>query len=119
MVVEMPLSTFEVIGKNVSNATHHLSHHGNHSEDIGEHLSRLEATIKESLASTTKTWAQVAAATPTLEPDHVIEIKQRNLEHKLERRRERMKLEVTLTIQRENLDAKEQLPSFKIWYKVK
>jgi hypothetical protein len=55
MVVEMPLSTFEVIGKNVSDATHHLSHHGKHSEDIGERLSRLEATIKESLENTTKT----------------------------------------------------------------
>jgi hypothetical protein len=107
IVVDMPLSTLEEIGKKVSDAKHHLSHHSTHSEDIGERLSRLETTIKESLASTTKTWAQVVAATP--EPDQVREIQQRNLQRKLERRYERTKLEVTLTTQEANLDTKEQL----------
>ena len=109
MSVEMPLSAFEEIGKNVSDAMHHLSHHSKHSEDVGERLSRLEATIKESLATTTKTWAQVAAVAPTPEPDHIREIQQRNLQRKLERRNERTKLEVTLTMHEAPLDAKEQL----------
>ena len=103
----MPLGILDEIGKKVSNAKHHLSHYGMHSEDIEEHLSRLEATIQESLASTTKTWAQVAAA--TLKPNYVREIQQRNLQRKLERRHERKKLEITLTMQEANMEIKEQL----------
>ena len=108
VVVDMPLSAFNEIGKNVSDAKHHLSNHGTYSEDIGERLSRLEMTIKESLASTTKTWTQVAAAAMP-EPDRVRVIQQHNLQRKLERRHERMKVEVTLTLQEANPDTKEQL----------
>lgn len=75
LVVEMPCSTFEEIGKKVFDARHYLPHHVTYSEDIGEHLNRLEKTIKETMTSTRKTWAQVAAAAaPSPEPDRIREI---------------------------------------------
>ena len=87
LVVNMPYSTFEEIGKNVTDAKHHLSHHATHSEEIEERLDRFEKIIKETMASTMKTWAQVAAA-PAPEPDRIREIQERNLERKVQQRNE-------------------------------
>ena len=122
--VTIERTIFEAIGTALQDAYTHVKHacqtnesnRTMHSEDIGERFDRLEKiinerldkTIKETFTSTTKTWAQAAAAAPPPEADRVREIQQGNLQRKLQQRRERTKLEVTLT-STANLDTKEQL----------
>ena len=110
--VEIPLDVFEEIGNGVYGATAHLSKHATHSDELKEHFSRLEKTLKETITtSTTKTYAQAAAAAAALSPERnrTSEIQQRNLERKVQRRHEDAKLKVTLTMQGVNPDIKEQL----------
>ena len=108
-IVETPLPIFEEIGKKVSEAIYYLSRHLTQSQELGEHFSRLEQTLKESIASTaTRTYAQVAAqSNPQI--NRVREIQQRNLEHKVEQRREQTKFEVVLTTHGADPATKEQL----------
>jgi hypothetical protein len=103
--VETPFRIFEEIGKKVGEALYHLSRQATQSEELGEHFSRLEQTLKETIASTAaKTYAQVAAK-PTIETNRTREIQQNNLERKVEKRRE----QAILTTHGANLDTKEQL----------
>jgi hypothetical protein len=108
--VEMPFNVFEAIGVGVQDALTHLKKHTTHSDELEERFAHLEKTLKEAIASTTpKTYAQAAAAAPSPERNRISEIQQRNLERKVQKRREDAKLEVTLTMQEADLDSKEQL----------
>ena len=70
-IVETPIRTFEEIGSKVTEALHHLSQHVTQTE-IKEHFSRLERSLKETIASTARrTYAQ---ATGTPEPNRIREI---------------------------------------------
>ena len=111
IIVETPFRIFEEIGYKVTEALHHLSQHATQTEDISEHFSRLERSLKETILSTTRrTYAQATAtAAVNPEPNHVREIQQRNLERKVQQRREQTKLEVTLAIQGADPHTKEQL----------
>ena len=110
IIVETPLGTFEEIGNKVTEALHHLSKHATQTEDIGEHFSRLERSLKETILTTARrTYAQATATATATVPNHVREIQQRNLERKVQQRREQNKLEVTLTIQGADPHTKEQL----------
>ena len=108
IIIESSFYIFEEIGKKVSEALYHLSHHITQTEEIGEHFSRFEQTLKETIASSAKrTYAQVTATT-TPEINRVREIQQRNFERKVQQCREQTKFEVIL-ITRVDPDAKEQL----------
>ena len=109
--VETPLRTFEEIGQKVTEALHYLSQQGTHpetiAENIAEHFSHLEQTLKETIVSTAKkTYAQ---ATATPEPNHVREIQQRNLERKVQQHHKQNKLDVVLTMKGMDADTKEKL----------
>ena len=106
--VETPVNVFAEIGFQVQNAIAQLSKQATHSDELKEHFARLEKTLKETITSTTtKTYAQ-AAATPSPERNRTNEIQQRNLERKVQKRREDAKLEITLTMQGTDPDTKEQ-----------
>jgi hypothetical protein len=106
------MNIFEEIGYKVQNAVAQLSKQVAHSDELREHFANLEKTLKETITSTTtKTYAQAAAtavATPSPERNRISEIQQRNLERKVQKRREDGKLEVTLTMQGRDPDMREQ-----------
>jgi len=107
IIVETPFRIFEEIGYKVTEALHHLSQHVTQTENIEEHFSRLERSLKETIASTARrTYAQTTA---TPEPNHVREIQQRNLERKVQQRREQNKLDIVLTMKGMDSDTKEKL----------
>ena len=106
-IVETPIRTFEEIGSKVTEALHHLSQHVTQTENIEEHFSRLERSLKETIASTARrTYAQ---ATATPEPNRIREIQQRNLERKVQQRHKQNKLDVILTMKGMDSDVKEKL----------
>ena len=109
--VETPVNVFAEIGLKVQNAIAQLSKQATHSDELKEHFTRLEKTLKETITSTTtKTYAQAAAAAATSSPERnrTNEIQQRNLERKVQKRREDAKLEITLIMQGMDPDMKEQ-----------
>jgi len=119
-IIELPIDVFQVIGNSVNNALYQLTEHAKHSDELGEHFSRLEKTLKETISSaSTRTYAQMATtSTPVrssiIEPQARIserpnEIRARNLERKVQERHDKAKFEVTLTVQGGNPDARDQL----------
>ena len=106
LVIETPYHIHEKIGRRICEARDHMK---NHSDNIEKRFNRLEEMLKEVMAAIgTRTYAQ-AAAHPAPEADRVREIQQRNLDHKVEQRREQNKLEVTLTTQDADPTIKDQL----------
>src|SRR5437667_3820661 len=130
-VVETSFPTFEEIGTKVSNAIYYLTQQATQSEELAEHFSRLEKSLKDTVEKTVKdtvektvkdtigatgrrTYAQTAEAAVTPPPpptrtNSTEEIQQRNQKRKEEQRRKQNKLEVVLSTREMNPDMKEQI----------
>jgi hypothetical protein len=134
--VEIPIYTFEEIGRKLTQAKEYLEQQKVKSIELGEYFKQLEQTLKETITTTvkeaitntvketitatvthaleettgntTRTYASVAG-TPIPEANRVREIQQQNLERKVQRRREENKFNITLTAQNADPDTKEKL----------
>ena len=126
--VETPLYTFEEIGRKLTQAKEYLQQHKADPTGLGEYFKHLEQTLKKTITTiiketittittqtpegttgnATRTYASIAE-TSIPEDNQVREIQRKNLERKMQRRREENKLNVILTTQNADPDTKEKL----------
>jgi hypothetical protein len=109
IVIETPYRVHEKIGRNIVSARDYIKKDTLNPDNIEKRFNHLEEMLKEVMtAISAKSYAQ-ATAIQVPEINRTREIQQRNLDRKVEERREQNKFEVTLTTQGADPNTKDQL----------